>query len=247
MHMKAVPAALIGGRDCFVSAGPVRSDRLAVLVGRAARDLLEQACEVLRVLEPETVGHVADRTVAVGDPLLGRVDQAQLDVLLRRAARFALDQIAEVVGREVQPLGAVLHGGKPRIERLFRSEVVVQNLLETGEDVLVGNLAARDELPVVEARAVVEQHLDVVDDERAAVSVGGLLQLVADVAQALDDRLPLLLREVQRLAHLVGEEGVAADVAPELRAAQQVGMEEQGPPLGLELHAPVVDADALPR
>ena len=97
------------------------------------------------------------------------------------------------------------------------------------------------------ARAVVEQHLDVVDDERAAVLVGGLLQLAADVPKAVDDRVPLLLRKVQRLAHFVGEEGVAADVAPELRAAQQVGMEEQRPPLGLELHAPVVDADALPR
>ena len=58
-----------------------------------------------------------------------------------------------------------------------------------------------------------------------------VLQLVEDVPHAVDDRLPLLLRKVQRLAHLVGEEGIAADVASELRAAQQIGMEEQRPTL----------------
>ena len=74
-----------------------------------------------------------------------------------------------------------------------------------------------------------------------------MLQLVADVVQAVEDRAPLLLREVERFAHLVGEEGVVADVAPQLRAAQQIGVEEERPAFGLEFHAPIVEPDALPR
>ena len=184
-----------------------------------------------RILESQAVGHVADRILPVEEQLLGRVDELQADVLLGRAARFAFDQITEVVGREAELPGAVAHRRQAERLRQVRSEVIVQDTLEAGEDVLVGNLAAREELPVVEARAVVEQHLDVVDDERAAVLVDGVLQLVEDVPHAVDDRLPLLLRKVQRLAHLVGEEGIAADVASELRAAQQIGMEEQRPTL----------------
>lgn len=50
-----------------------------------------------------------------------------------------------------------------------------------------------------------------------------------------------------RFAHLVREKGVVADVAPQLRTAQQIGVEEKRPAFGLEFHAPIVEPDALPR
>ena len=77
--------------------------------------------------------------------------------------------------------------------------------------------------------------------------VDGVIQLREDVLQAVHHHVPLLLREVQGFAHLVGEERVTADIASERRSAQQVGMEQQGPAFGLIGLAVVLVADDLPR
>ncbi len=55
-----------------------------------------------------------------------------------------------------------------------------------------------------------------------------------------------MLGEVQRLVGLVGEERITADIAAQRGAANQIGMEDQRPPLGLELLAVVLDARDLP-
>ena len=65
--------------------------------------------------------------------------------------------------------------------------------------------------------------------------VDRVFQLRLDVLQAVHHDLALLLRKVQGLVHLVGEERVARDVAPERGAAQQVGMEQQRPAFGRNL------------
>ena len=77
------------------------------------------------------------------------------------------------------------------------------------------------------------------------MAVDGVLQLVADVVQAVEDRAPLLLREVERFAHLVGKKGVVADVAPQLRTAQQIGVEEERPAFGLAQLPVVLRAEDL--
>ena len=108
-------------------------------------------------------------------------------------------------------------------------------------------MLARDELPLVEAQAVVQQHLDVDGYQPPAVAVDGVLELVADFPQRVDDQLAFAFRKVQRLVHLVREEGVLLHVAGQRRAADEVGVEDQRPPLGLELFAVVLHADDLSR
>ena len=71
-------------------------------------------------------------------------------------------------------------------------------------------------------------------------------ELLADSRQAVDEGRALALGEVQRFVDLVGEEGVLADMAPEVGAADQIGVEAERIALGLELLACILDADDLP-
>ena len=72
------------------------SDGGAVFVGRETRHLFEHAGKVLRILESERIGDLRDRMRRIEHPFLGRLDQPELDMLLRRPAGFAFDQIAEI-------------------------------------------------------------------------------------------------------------------------------------------------------
>lgn len=77
-----------------------------VFVGRTPHHLLEQTREVLRVAESQRVGDFADRASGVEDAFLGDVDHLELDVLLGRFPGLLLHQVAEIVRRQVQLLGA---------------------------------------------------------------------------------------------------------------------------------------------
>ena len=57
---------------------------VSVPVGSATDHVLEESGKVRGVFESQFVGHLGDRARGVGDALLGRVDEPQADVLLRR-------------------------------------------------------------------------------------------------------------------------------------------------------------------
>ena len=200
---------------------------------------------MLRILESQFVGYLAHRLAGIENPLLGQADQFRLDMLLRRAARLLLDEIAEVVGRQMELPGAVFHRWQTLDPGLLRGEIVVEQTFETDQNVAV-DTSARDELPFVEAHAIIEQQLDVGRYEPLGVLVDGVLGLGAYLVQAVDDDLPLLLREVERLVGLVGKERIVAHAAPERRSADQIGMEDERPSLGLEQFAVVLHAGHLP-
>ena len=73
--------------------------------------LFEQAGEVLGVLEAEGVGYLADGVGGRGEAVAGLSDEVLLDELLRTIARLGFYEVAEVVGREVQRVCEVAHGG----------------------------------------------------------------------------------------------------------------------------------------
>ena len=146
----------------------------------------------------------------------------------------------------MQLFGAPAHRRHAVLLGAVSCEIVAQQAFESGQHVAV-DVVARDELPFVEPRAVIQQQLDVRDDQRAAVFVDRVFQFRLDVQQAVQHDLAFLLREVQGFVHLVGEKRVARDVAPERRAAQQVGMEQQRPAFGLVGLPVVFVADDLPR
>ena len=60
-----------------------------------------------------------------------------------------------------------------------------------------------DELPVIEADAVVEQQFDVVHNQRLAVLVDGILQLRPYLFHTFDYSLALLLRKMQRFVGVI--------------------------------------------
>ena len=71
-------------------------------------------------------------------------------------------------------------------------EIVFHHFSETEENILI-DMFTRDELAIVEARAVVEEKFDITYDQRLAVFVNGVLKFVTDVVQTFDDDFPLLL------------------------------------------------------
>lgn len=150
-----------------------------------------------RIFESQVVGYLAYRKSPVGYPFFGGIYHVELDVFLRRLARLLFNQVAKIVGRQMQFSGAVLYRRQSYGLWPVRTEVAVQNLLETRQDILVGNFAARDELSVVKTDAVVQKHFDVVYYQRAAVPVYRVLQLGPDVVQTVDNRTALLLRKME--------------------------------------------------
>lgn len=86
---------------------------VAILVGGDAGDVLEQAGEVLRVLEAEFVGDLAYALVAGYEAVFGKGYEAVLDVLFGCFAGFFFDEVAEVVGRQAQFCCTPLDSGEP--------------------------------------------------------------------------------------------------------------------------------------
>ena len=70
-----------------------------VFARREAGFFLEDAVEVLRILEPEFIGYLAHGLAAAGHQFFGPVDDPALYEILCRSAGLFFDQVAEVVGR----------------------------------------------------------------------------------------------------------------------------------------------------
>lgn len=68
---------------------------------------------MLRILETETVSYLAYATARTENLLLGHLYQFALDVLLRRTPCFFLDEISEIIGRQVHPVSKIFHGRQP--------------------------------------------------------------------------------------------------------------------------------------
>ena len=169
------------------------ADPRAVFYGRAPDDLLEEPREVLRILEAEFICDLSDCLLRVENAVLRNGDEFELYVFLGGLPGLLLDQIPEIVGRQAQLPGTILHRRNPVALGLPVVEVVVQQSFKTGQHVVV-HIRPRDELPLVEAQAVVEQCLDLDGDEPFAVAVDRMFQLVADLLQAVDNQLPLTHR-----------------------------------------------------
>lgn len=80
----------------------------------------------MRIPEPELVGDFADRLGRVEHAFLGDVDDFQLDVFLRRFPGLLFYQVAEIVGRKVQLLGAPAYRRHPVALRRVVPEIVVE-------------------------------------------------------------------------------------------------------------------------
>lgn len=66
---------------------------------------------MLGIFEAKTVGHLGD-VFPCRQPVFGKLDDKLANVVARRVPGRLLDDIAEVVGRHTQLVGAILHGGQ---------------------------------------------------------------------------------------------------------------------------------------
>lgn len=123
--------------------------------------LSEHAAEVLRILESEAVGHLRD-AFAGGESVLGKLDHEPADVVAGRISGRLFDDVAEVVGRKTQPIGAVLDGGQSEGQLEPLLVIVGKQLVEADQNVGIFDPAGL-ELAVVEALAEVEHQSDVAD------------------------------------------------------------------------------------
>ena len=117
--------------------GSARSELPAVFAGGVPGDFLEDAVEVLGVLEAEFVGYEVDGHSGVGEHVFGCVDDFALYVFLRVFACLFFDEVAEVVGGEEYPVGEVEYGGESVCAGVAALEVVVEQGFEAAEYVFV--------------------------------------------------------------------------------------------------------------
>ena len=96
--------------------------------------LLEHPAEMLGVFEAEAVGYLGDG-FPCRQPVLGKLDDELADVVARRVSGGFLDDIAEIVGRHAEFVGAILHCGQANgiLEAVF--EIVAEQAVEADEDV----------------------------------------------------------------------------------------------------------------
>ena len=141
----------------------------AILRRRNALLLLEHPAEVLGIFEAEAVGHLGD-AFPCRQPVLGKLDDELADVVARRVAGGFLDDIAEIVGRHAELVGAILHGGQAESQLELVLEIVAEQAVEADEDVGVLYLSG-DELAVVKTLAEIERQFDVAHED-------GVLKLV---------------------------------------------------------------------
>ena len=110
---------------------------------------------MLRVLEAQFVGDLADGLPRVEHMFFRHFQSLLLNMLQGGFTRFLFQQVAQIVGREAELVGTVLHGGQSFRGGFAGMEIRIQQGLEASKDVAVQILAG-DELTVVEAFAIVE-------------------------------------------------------------------------------------------
>ena len=114
---------------------------------------------MLGIFEAEAVGYLGNG-FPCRQAVLGKLDDELADVVARRVAGGFLDDIAKIIGRHTELVGAILHGRQAEGQLEFVLKIVAQQTVEADEDVGVLNLSG-NKLSVVEPLAEVERQFDI--------------------------------------------------------------------------------------
>lgn len=203
------------------------------LCGRESCVLAEEAGEVVGIGEAEGVGDVVDALGGVGEQGLGPFDDLAADVLLGGDVELALYDVAEVVGGEVELLGAPGYGGLPELagQGAAGGKVGVEEGVEAAYEVALA-LVLLVELALEEALAVAEQLPDAEAQHVAGEFVVGGVELGVDVGEAVDHDASLALGELEGFADVVVEVVEHVEVAPQSGVDDELGVEGEHPSLG---------------
>ena len=167
--------------------------------------LLEHAAEVLGILETKPIRHLRHGFTGC-QSILGKPDNKPTDVVAGRISGGLLDDITEIIGRQAQLVGTILHGRQTEGELLFVLEIVTKQTVETDENVGILHLAGQ-ELPVVEPLAEVKHQFDVAHENGILELVRFLTQLVLYLAHERHKYVMLLIGHVQGLIDLIFKKG----------------------------------------
>ena len=203
-----------------------------VFAGRLARGTLEEAVEMLRILEAQPVAYLAYRAAGTEQLVLCKLYYLHADILLRRAPRLLLYQVAEIVGRQETLFGKISDRRQPLLRRLAALKVSVHLVLKLCQHVVVCLLAG-DKLAFVKAHAVVEQHLYVAAYNLPRLVISLPFRLFLYPCKAVAEDFLLFLRQVESLARGVGEERISLYLTRKRCSVYKVGMEKKPRGIGL--------------
>ena len=132
---------------------------------RLPRDFLEEAAEMVRVLEPEEIGNFADPE-SLHQETLCLFHHEVVDVADGGPSRCLVDQVAEISRGICQGGGAVRDGGDPFFMLQAFGVVVQEKAMEALEDVAFAFFVL-GLLPQVDAAAVFQDEVEVARDYAA--------------------------------------------------------------------------------
>lgn len=205
----------------------------------------EQAAEMLGILEAQFVGDFADGFAGVEHFFLGQIYDFELNIFLSGFPGFLFDEVTEIIGGQVQLVGAVSNGRQAQRLRFVGLEISVQHRFKAFQNALV-HIVTSDELAVVEPDAVIQKQLYIGNNQSLAVFVDGVLQLKFNFVQTIHHHLTFLFRKMQGFKGFVREKIVVFDVLPEGSATDEIGVEKQGSAFGLKGFTIIFNADDLP-
>lgn len=191
-----------------------------------------------RVLETEIVGNFADRLFGAPEQGFGFVDHPQMNMFLGRFARETVEQVGKVIRREVQLRSEVFDARQAPVDQCVFRKIIVQQPFEMLHQV-VADFRAGVKLAVVKPITVIKQQLDIARDqpERVLVDILGILPL--DLGHAIADEQLFILGNMQCLIDIVIEKRVLMHLLSQFGCIEQVGVDEQRPPI---LHTAFLDA-----
>ena len=90
----------------------------SILIRRASCHFLEQAAQVVRVLESHFISNLTDRLVRLQQTVFHLVDYGKMNVFDSRLAGLLLYKVSEIIGRKMKLVGTPGNGRQSQFFRL---------------------------------------------------------------------------------------------------------------------------------
>lgn len=118
---------------------------------------------MLRIFKSQPICHLRNGNTRC-QFVFCQLDNVLADMVTCSVARSLFYQVAEIVGRHAELVGAVLHCGLTECKLPFLVEIIVQQSVELHQHIRVFQLP-RNELAVVETHTVIEQKTYIFHDD----------------------------------------------------------------------------------
>ena len=167
----------------------------AVFFRGAASAALEETDKMLGVFEAEHIPHLRHRQCKVVKQLARGIDQSVGNHVLCRCSGAGLDKLAEVSGRQIQPVGEISHGR----QTLF-ADVIGHVFIKQGVELLdyrIVDYLARIELTLLETQTIVKEHLKMRYYDGTRMAVYAVFHLAFNQREHRAQQIDLLFRKVQ--------------------------------------------------